>query len=44
MYLVDEQGVKRAIALVHRGDERLVNVMGWLTQQQNERKKGNPLG
>lgn len=36
---VDESGIKRAVALVHRGDEALPDVIAWLTQQQAERNK-----
>ncbi len=37
---VDEEGIRRAAALVHRGNECFVDVMTWLAEQQNERKKG----
>lgn len=38
---VDESGIRRAEKLVHRGNEasREIDVIAWLTQQQNERKK-----
>ncbi len=41
---IDERGIELAERLVHRGSEPFADVIGWLTQQNMERKKGATKG
>ncbi|HEY8666712.1 MAG TPA: hypothetical protein VIL86_08615 [Tepidisphaeraceae bacterium] len=36
---VDASGIGRAEALIHRGNEALLDVIAWLTKQEAQRKK-----
>ncbi len=38
---IDQNVYKLIEPLIHRGDERFVDVMGWLTEEEKKKRPGN---